>query len=152
MKQFIVILTLLFNTSIIIAQENADTLSVDSDSTTFTIVEKIPIFPGGESEMYKFLGEHMSYPEKARDKNVQGRVYVSFIVEKDGSISSIKVLRGIGSGCDKEAIRVVKSMPKWTPGYQKGKAVRVRYNLPILFKLTKTGKKNKKNAETLPEY
>jgi protein TonB len=98
-------------------------------------VETNPAFPGGEGKMYEYLGRNMKYPPIARDNNIQGRVYVSFVVEKSGKITDVRVLRGIGGGCDEEAIRVVKSMPSWSPGKQRGKAVRVRFNLPIVFKL-----------------
>lgn len=101
----------------------------------FTIVETNPSFPGGEGAMYAYLGNNMKYPPIARDNNIQGRVYVSFVVEKNGKITDVRVLRGIGGGCDEEAIRVVNSMPGWSAGKQRGKAVRVRFNLPIVFKL-----------------
>lgn len=101
----------------------------------FTIVETQPSFPGGTAAMYKYLGNSTKYPPMARDNNIQGRVYVSFVVEKNGSITDVKVLRGIGGGCDEEALRVVKAMPKWSAGKQRGKAVRVRFNLPIVFTL-----------------
>jgi protein TonB len=77
----------------------------------------------------------MKYPEEAKELGVQGKVFVTFVVEVDGSITDVKVLRGIGSGCDDEAVRVVKSMPKWVPGKQRGVPVRVQFNLPINFKL-----------------
>ena len=77
----------------------------------------------------------MKYPEEAKEIGIQGKVYVTFVVEVDGSITDVKVLRGIGSGCDDEAVRVVKSMPKWVPGKQRGVPVRVQFNLPINFKL-----------------
>ncbi|MGB1003998.1 MAG: energy transducer TonB [Salibacteraceae bacterium] len=132
-----------------LAQTNTspDTTSTAPNDAIFVITETQPRFPGGEAEMYKFLGQNMKYPPKARDKNVQGRVYISFVVEKDGSISDVKCIRGIGGGCDEEAIRVVKSMPIWTPGEQDGKIVRVRYNLPIVFKLQGTGTKSKKQRK-----
>ncbi|UTW68146.1 energy transducer TonB [bacterium SCSIO 12643] len=106
-----------------------------AEEEIFTIVETNPSFPGGEAKMYEFLGKNMKYPPIARDNNIQGRVYVSFVVEKNGAITDVRVLRGIGGGCDEEAIRVVKSMPKWSAGKQRGKPVRVRFNLPIVFKL-----------------
>ena len=106
-----------------------------AEEEIFTIVETNPGFPGGEAKMYQYLGKNMKYPPIARDNNIQGRVYVSFVVEKKGNITDVRVLRGIGGGCDEEAIRVVKSMPKWSPGKQRGKPVRVRFNLPIVFKL-----------------
>lgn len=101
----------------------------------FTIVETMPSFPGGQEKLMHYLATNIKYPQIARESNVQGRVYLSFVVEPDGSVSNVKVLRGIGAGCDEEAMRVVKAMPKWSPGKQRGKAVRVSYNLPVNFKL-----------------
>jgi protein TonB len=101
----------------------------------FTIVEDMPEFPGGEGELKKYLGNNIKYPPMAKEAGITGRVFVSFIVLEDGSISDVKILRGIGGGCDEEALRVVKSMPKWKPGKQRGKSVRVQYSLPIHFQL-----------------
>jgi TonB family protein len=101
----------------------------------FTVVEKQPSFPGGQEGYTKFLINNIKYPEEAMKKNVTGTVYVSFIVEADGSVTTVRVLRGIGSGCDDEALRVVSMMPKWNPGEEKGKKVAVQYNLPIKFAL-----------------
>ena len=106
-----------------------------SDGEVFEVVEQDPVFPGGVEAMYRYIAENLRYPQQAVEANVQGRVFLDFIVEKDGSISSPRVLRGIGNGCDDEALRVVEAMPKWTPGKQGGKAARVRYTLPINFKL-----------------
>ena len=97
--------------------------------------EVMPQFPGGDQAMMKFVAENVQYPQEARDKEISGRVMVGFIVEKDGSVNEVKVVKGIGGGCDEEAIRVVKAMPKWKPGKQKGKPVRVHFLLPITFKL-----------------
>ena len=105
------------------------------EQEVFTIVEQMPSFPGGDEKMYKYLGNNIKYPQVARETGIQGRVVVNFVVEPDGSVSNVKVLRGIGGGCDEEAMRVVKAMPKWTPGKQRGKAVRVSYTLPVVFKL-----------------
>jgi len=102
----------------------------------FDVVEEQPEYPGGTQELYNFIGKNFKYPEMARAANVQGKVYVSFVVGKDGSIEDVKILRGLGSGLDEEASRVVKMMPKWTPGKQRGKNVKVRYNLPIVCKLS----------------
>jgi periplasmic protein TonB len=99
----------------------------------FTIVEEMPGFPGGDEELFKYLGKSIKYPAMAKDANIQGTVYVTFVVKEDGSISNVQILRGIGGGCDEEAKRVVESMPKWKPGKQRGKAVRVQFNLPIKF-------------------
>lgn len=101
----------------------------------FTVVESMPQFPGGDASLYKFLAENIEYPQIANESGIQGRVFLTFVVERDGSITDVKVLRGIGGGCDEEAIRVVQSMPKWKPGKQRGKPVRVQYNLPIKFTL-----------------
>jgi len=99
----------------------------------FTIVEKMPEFPGGIEALFAYLGSTLKYPAMAKDAAIQGKVYVTFVVDRDGSIANVQVLRGIGGGCDEEAVKVVKSMPKWEPGRQRGKAVRVQYNLPINF-------------------
>lgn len=107
----------------------------ETETQIFTIVENQPEFPGGMEALYKYLAQNIKYPQLARDNNITGKVYVTFVVEKDGSIANPKVLRDIGGGCGAEAIRVVKSMPKWTPGKQRGKAVRVQFNLPVNFNL-----------------
>ena len=101
----------------------------------FKIVEEMPSFPGGEQKLMKYVGDNVKYPQIARETGIQGRVFVNFVVEPDGSVSNVSVLRGIGGGCDEEAMRVVKNMPKWKPGKQRGKAVRVQYMLPINFTL-----------------
>lgn len=103
--------------------------------SVFTVVEVMPEFPGGANAMMKYVSENIHYPEIAKNKGIQGRVFVNFVVEKDGKVSDVKVLRGIGGGCDEEAIRVVAAMPNWTPGTQRGEAVRVSFNLPIKFAL-----------------
>ena len=95
----------------------------------------MPKFPGGEEARNQYLSQNIKYPEEAIKKGQEGTVYVSFIVEKDGSISNVKTLKGIGSSCDEEALRVVKEMPRWTPGLYKGKPARVLFNMPIYFKL-----------------
>ncbi len=105
------------------------------EEKVFSVVEEMPKFPGGKQKMFKYLGEHIQYPSKAKDAGVTGTVYVSFTVEKDGSITNVKVLRGIGAGCDEEAKRVVRNMPNWKPGEQRGKKVRVNYKLPVKFQL-----------------
>ncbi|NLL27453.1 MAG: energy transducer TonB [Bacteroidales bacterium] len=99
----------------------------------FVLVEKQPEFPGGESALIEYINKNISYPQQARDKNIQGTVFVTFVIEANGSISNAKILKGIGGGCDEEAIRIVKNMPPWEPGKQRGKPVRVQYNLPIKF-------------------
>ena len=101
----------------------------------FQIVEEMPAYPGGEQKLMEFIAKGIKYPQIARETGIQGRVFVGFVIEPDGSVSNVKVLRGIGGGCDEEAMRVVKSMPKWKPGKQRGKAGRVSYMLPVNFKL-----------------
>lgn len=107
----------------------------EAETQIFTVVENEPEFPGGMEALYKYLAQNIKYPQLARDNNITGKVYVTFVVERDGSIANPKVLRDIGGGCGAEAIRVVKAMPKWTPGKQRGKAVRVQFNLPVNFNL-----------------
>lgn len=107
----------------------------EEEQKIFTVVENDPEFPGGMEALYKYLGENIKYPQLARDNGITGKVYVTFVVERDGSIANPKILRDIGGGCGAEAIRVVKAMPKWTPGKQRGKAVRVQFNLPVNFNL-----------------
>lgn len=107
----------------------------EEERQIFMVVESMPEFPGGEPALYKYLAENIKYPQMAKESGIQGRVFVTFVVERDGSVTDVRVLRGIGGGCDEEAIRVVKAMPKWSPGKQRGKPVRVQYNLPVKFTL-----------------
>ncbi len=107
----------------------------DDTKKVYDVVEKMPAYPGGIQALMKFLQENVNYPDKAQEKNVQGRVIVSFIVEKDGSITDVEVIRSVDPSLDAEALRVVKSMPRWIPGKQNGVPVRVKYNVPISFKL-----------------
>lgn len=109
--------------------------SVDN-SQVFSTPEMPPAFPGGQAGLMKFLSSHVQYPAEAAEMRIQGRVVVTFIIEKDGSISNIKVVRGVSPALDAEAVRVVKSMPRWAPGEINGKPVRVTYNLPVTFRLT----------------
>ncbi|MGL5637032.1 MAG: energy transducer TonB [Bacteroidales bacterium] len=101
----------------------------------FTVVEKMPQFPGGESELLKFISKAVKYPVIAQENGIQGRVICSFTVNKDGKVVDPVVVRGVDPSLDKEAIRVINTMPAWTPGMQRGKAVRVKYTLPINFRL-----------------
>ena len=101
----------------------------------YIVVEQMPEFPGGDKEFHQFIADNVKYPAEAKEKGIRGIVYVNFIVEPDGSISDIRVLRGIGGGCDEESVRVVKSMPKFKPGMQNGEAVRVSYTVPVIFRL-----------------
>lgn len=109
---------------------------INEGDSIFTLVKQMPEFPGGTSALMEYLGANINYPEQAKKDSIQGRVFVNFIVEKDGTIGKVNVLRGVGGGCDEESIRVIKSMPAWTPGRdENGNAVRVSYNIPIKFTL-----------------
>ena len=101
----------------------------------YDIVEQMPSFPGGPAELMKWLSSHVQYPAIAQENGVQGRVIVAFVVEKDGSVTDVTVVRSVDPSLDKEAARVVRQMPKWIPGKQNGAAVRVKYNVPVTFKL-----------------
>ena len=117
-------------------------IATSEEDTVYQIVEEMPQFPGGENALMEYVSKNVVYPEEAKEKEIQGRVFIGFVVEKDGSIGEVKVLRGIGGGCDEEAVRVIKGMPKWKPGLQKGKPVRVSYQIPIYFKLDTPQKTN----------
>ena len=101
----------------------------------FVVVEQQPEFPGGQAALMKYLNSSIKYPQVAQDNGIQGRVITQFVVEKDGSITDVQVVKGADPSLDKEAIRVVKAMPSWKPGQQQGKKVRVRYTLPVVFRL-----------------
>lgn len=111
------------------------TAQTKKNNMVFDVVEVMPQFPGGQIAMMKYIMENMKYPEQAMKEGIQGRVTVRFIVEKDGSISDVKPVLSVHPLLNKEAVRVVESMPKWTPGKHNGKPVRVRFNLPVMFKL-----------------
>lgn len=100
------------------------------------LLEKYPEFPGGERAFAKYLSRNLKYPYSAAESNITGRVWVSFIIERNGTLSNIKVVRGIGGGCDEEAVRVLKKAPAWSPGVQNGRPVRVAYTIPIHFQLS----------------
>lgn len=102
----------------------------------FNSVEIMPLFPGGEKEMYRFIGQNLKYPVSAQEANIQGKVVVRFVVDQNGSINDVEILRGIDPNCDKEALRVIKNMPKWVPGKQNGIPVKVYYTMPIVFRLS----------------
>ena len=122
-------------------------VATSKKDTVYQIAEEMPEFPGGLEALMDYVGRNVKYPEEAKDKEIQGRVFVSFVIEKDGSVNEVKVLRGIGGGCDEEAVRVIKAMPKWTPGKMKGQPVRVSYQIPINFKLDNPQKDNLKHLE-----
>lgn len=107
----------------------------DVEADFFMIVEEMPSFPGGESALMEFMGKNIKYPTVSQETGVQGKVIVQFVVDKDGSIINPVVVRSVDPYLDKEALRVIKAMPKWNPGMQRGKAVRVKYTVPVTFKL-----------------
>lgn len=107
----------------------------EEETKVFDVVEQMPSFPGGDAELMKYLSSHIKYPVVAEENGIQGRVIATFVVERDGSISDVKVFKSVDPSLDKEAIRVLKSMPKWIPGRQNGSAVRVKYTVPVTFRL-----------------
>ena len=111
------------------------TAQTKKNDMVFDVVEVMPQFPGGPIAMLKYIMENIKYPEQAMKEGIQGRVTVRFIVEKDGSISDVRPVLSVHPLLNKEAVRVVESMPKWSPGKQNGKPVRVRFNVPVMFKL-----------------
>ncbi len=113
---------------------------VTDNDEIFVVVEEMPQFPGGQTALMKYLSENIRYPVIAQEKGIEGRVICNFIVRKDGSIADVGVVRGVDPLLDEEAVRVIKSMPKWEPGRQKGKIVDVRFTLPIVFRLQPSGK------------
>lgn len=108
---------------------------VKEESVVFEVVEQMPSFPGGEKALMEFLSKNTKYPSVAEENGIQGRVVCTFVVETNGSITDVKVVRAVDPALDREAVRVIKSMPKWIPGKQNGKAVRVKYTVPVNFKL-----------------
>lgn len=107
----------------------------DVEETVWVAVEEDPEFPGGLDALSQYLADNIQYPALARENGITGKVFVTFVVEKDGRVGQIKILRDIGGGCGAEAVRVVKAMPKWKPGKQSGKPVRTQFNLPVSFNL-----------------
>ena len=101
----------------------------------FTVVEESATPKGGMQAFYKYVGEKIKYPAQARRMGIEGRVFVEFVINKDGSLSDVRSIKGIGAGCDEEAVRIIQSAPAWNPGKQRGKSVKQRYTLPIIFKL-----------------
>jgi protein TonB len=124
------------NADIVIDSPVSSSNDASGDSNKiYTSVEKIPEFPGGMEKFVEYLKTNLKYPAVARDNKVEGRVFVDFVVEKDGTLTNVKVVRGIGNGCDEEAVRVLKNSPKWHPGILNGHPVRVDFTLPISFEL-----------------
>ncbi|HKK60774.1 MAG TPA: energy transducer TonB [Salinivirga sp.] len=122
--------TMIEQTDIMIEEEVEE-----EEPEIFMVVEQMPEFPGGQGELFKYISQNIQYPAIAKENGIQGKVFIQFVVGKDGSITNVTVLRGVDPSLDKEAVRVVKNMPKWKPGKQRGKPVYVRYQVPINFKL-----------------
>jgi len=107
----------------------------DEGETPFVIVEQMPVFPGGDQELLRFVNRSIKYPVIAQENGIQGRVTCSFVINRDGSVVDAEIIRGVDPSLDKEALRVISTMPKWKPGMQRGKPVRVKYTIPITFRL-----------------
>ena len=136
----LVLLVIVFAPARANAQDKKEkTTQTHKDTTTgdkvYEVCEQMPIFEGGDAALLKYLRENLKYPDKTKDRGVQGRLVIGFIVEKDGSLTDVKVLRPVDIDLDAEVLRLVKGMPKWIPGRQNGKRVRVRYNVPVSFRL-----------------
>ena len=123
------------NTTYDYQQEIAVVEEEEETQEVFFIVEEMPVFPGGEEALRKFIAQSVKYPVIAQENGIQGRVFVSFVVNQKGEVTNVKVARPFDPNLDKEAVRVVESMPKWSPGKQRGKAVKVSYTVPINFVL-----------------
>lgn len=129
--------------STVTQEGNKDIIDVPTDPVVtdpdegkiFTVVEEMPSFPGGEEKLFDYLRKNIKFPPVARENGIQGRVFVTFVVDKDGRVKDARILRGIGGGCDEEALRVISNMPDWKPGKQNGRSVSVQYNLPVNFTL-----------------
>lgn len=137
MKKFLFAILILLTISINDYAQNIDTTDTtkEDNEPIFTTVEEPAQYPGGDEALKKFIDENIKYPTQAIQENISGTVFVQIIIEKDGSISDVKVLRGIGGGCDEEAVRVISKMPNWIPAKQKGIPVRSFYIIPIIFVL-----------------
>lgn len=115
--------------------EMPNAMKVEKQERAFDVVEQMPQFPGGPAALMQFLSQSVKYPKESYEKNVQGRVIATFVVEKDGSITEARIVKSVDPMLDAEALRVVNAMPNWTPGMQNGEAVRVKYTIPITFRL-----------------
>ena len=113
----------------------ADEKPKEEETKVFDVVEQMPEFPGGQAALLKWISDHIKYPAIAEENGIQGRVVCTFVVERDGSVTDVQVARSIDPSLDKEAIRVLRQMPRWNPGKQNGSAVRVKYTVPVTFKL-----------------
>ena len=123
------------NNELIFTEQYLEPDTIVFIDSIFDVVEEDPSFPGGEKKLYEFLSKNLRYPEMAKENGIQGKVFIQFVVSKDGSIKDVRVVKGIHNTLDKEAFRVVNKMPKWKPGKQQGKVVNTKFTIPIKFKL-----------------
>ena len=128
-KLILLVVVALFCCTSVMAQTEVE------DDAIFVVAENAPEFPGGSDSLYAYIARNIKYPETAKKEKIEGRVFVTFVVEKDGRITGERILRDIGGGCGEEVLRVIRTMPKWKPGTQDGKPVRVQFNLPVAFEL-----------------
>ncbi|MFI5160895.1 MAG: energy transducer TonB [Sphingobacteriales bacterium] len=144
MKRTFLILAFAIVSSITYAQQNPpnvkplDSIVVvnpDLNKITYTTVDQEPMFPGGFGKLFDYFQKNLRYPDKALRDKIEGKVFLTFVVDRDGSLVDIKLLRGLTSETNVEALRLMKECPKWIPGMQNGKPVRVQYNIPVTFKL-----------------
>ena len=136
-KLFIILLFAIFTTNVSNAQVST------TDDAVYSQVDKSPEFPGGSMKMWSYINKNLKYPEEAVKANVRGKVWAQLIIEKDGSINNVLILKGIGFGCDEEVERMFKAMPKWNAGMRDGQAVRTNFRMPISFILESKKVKNK---------
>ena len=134
-KTFLTLMLLLF--ILTVNAQTSDTVKATPDTTTYLSVDHMPEFPGGLKEFYKYLAGALRYPFAERRYGIQGRVFLQMIIEKDGTVSNVKVMRSLSPPLDAEAVKVLSESPKWIPGLLNGKAVRVVYSMPIAFKLSR---------------
>ena len=137
----------LLGASQVAVAQTPDTVKMDTidkaaeDVEIFGMMEEMPSFPGGEVKLVEYIAKNLNYPQEAIEKGIEGRVFVGFVIDVDGSVVDVEVKRGIGYGCDEEAVRVIKSLPKWKPGKILGELQRVSYMIPVTFKLQDEKKK-----------
>lgn len=139
MKKLLFFLVALMVASVSVAQSQEN-----PEKRVFDVVEKMPEFPGGSAGLMKWLSDNVKYPAKAEESGIQGRVVCTFVIERDGSVTDVRVARSIDPLLDNEAVRVLSKMPKWNPGTQGGKPVRVKYTVPVTFRLAGDTPKKKK--------
>ena len=133
MKKFIIMaLMAVFGLTTVSAQK---TVVAKKNQKVFDVVEQMPEYPGGQAALFEYLSKNIKYPADAEKKKVEGKVFVTFVVDTDGKITDVSLMRKVFPSLDAEAIRVISAMPNWIPGRQKGQAVRVKYTVPIMFRL-----------------